>query len=156
MMERTTTTVDLFAPWKEVQQTFWERWRAAMTNGTPSAAGAVGWWNLPIEFWKAAIYGSLEVQLAAAEAWKAWVCANDANIPEITLGACQTLHFVEDWARTQMQLWEGWFAALESLAPGTANQPVAAAHGAARPRRQDGARPHDRPTYTQPHNGVPA
>jgi hypothetical protein len=150
-MERTTKTVDLFAPWVQAQQTFWERWRAAMANGARPAAGAVGMWNLPIEFWKAVIFESLEAQLAAAEAWKGWVCANDANIPEITLGACQTLHFVEDWTHTQMQLWEGWFAALESLAPGAATQPAEAAQPAEKPRTREHARAVGQPAS----NGTP-
>jgi hypothetical protein len=109
-------------------------------------------WNLPIEFWKAAIYEGLEVQLAAAEAWKAWVCASDANIPELTLGACQTLHFVEDWTRTQMQLWEGWFAALESLAPPSADQPAEAG----KPARRERARATHTPVGQLVGNGVPA
>ena len=139
-MERTTKTVDLFAPWAQAQQTFWERWRTAIADGAWPAVPAVGMWNLPIEFWKAVIFESLEVQLTAAEAWKAWVCANDGNIPEMTLGACQTVHFVEDWTRTQMQLWEGWFAALESLSPGTASQPAEAPARAEKPRTQEHAR----------------
>jgi len=154
-MERTQTTVDLFAPWTQAQQEFWERWCAAMANGVKPAAPTMGMWNLPVAFWKAAIYGSLEVQLAAAEVWKAWVCANDANIPEITLGACQTIHFVEDWTRTQMQLWDSWFAALERLAPETATRPAETVHEAARPRSPEHARRHGTPTHAQPHNGVP-
>jgi hypothetical protein len=156
MMERMTKTADLFVPWIQAQQTFWERWRAAMANGAIPAVSTAGRWNLPTEFWKAAIYGSLEVQLAAAEAWKAWVCANDANIPEMTLGACQTLHFVEDWTRAQMRLWDGWFTALESLAPETATRPAETAQAAAKPRSHEHARPHATPAHAQPHNGVPA
>ena len=155
-MERTTQTFDMFAPWKEAQQSFWERWRAAMVNGVQPAVPAVGLWNLPIELWKAAIYESLQAQLAAAQAWKAWVCANDANIPEITLGACQTLHFVEDWTRAQMQLWDGWFASLESLAPEKATQPVESVPGAVKPRSHERARRQATPTHVQSHNGVPA
>jgi len=155
-MERTITAVDLFAPWTRAQQTFWERWRAAMATGATPASSTAGMGNLPVAFWKAAIYGGLEVQLAAAEAWQAWVCANDANIPEITLGTCQTLHFVEDWTRTQMQLWEGWFAALESLAPGTAKEPGEAAQPAGKPRVREHARTIPSPVGQPPGNGVPA
>jgi len=155
-MERIETVVDVFAPWTQAQQTFWERWRAVMANGAMPAHSAISLWNLPIEFWRAAIYGSLDVQLATAEAWKAWVCANDANIPEISLGACQTLHFVEDWTRTQMRLWEGWFAALESLAPPTATRLAESEHEAAKPRLHVRAWPHGMRTHEQPHNGVPA
>lgn len=155
-MERSTKTVDLFAPWTQAQQTFWERWRAAMANGAKPGVPTVGMRELPIEFWKAAIYGGLEVQLAAAEAWRAWVCANDANIPELTLGACQTLHFVEHWTRAQMQLWEGWFAALESLASGTANQPAEAAQQAGKPGTRERARATPAPVGQRAGNGVPA
>lgn len=153
MMEQKTKIVDLVAPWNQAQQAFWERWRAAMANGMPQAVPTAGLWNLPLEFLKAAIYESLEVQLAAAEAWKSWFCANDANIPELTLGACQTVHFAEDWTRSQMQLWDAWFAALESLAPGIVEAP---AQAAAKPRAQAGARRHDRPVHAQSHNGVSA
>jgi len=155
-MERTITAVDLFAPWTRAQQTFWERWRAAMATGATPASSTAGMGNLPVAFWKAAIYGGLEVQLAAAEAWQAWVCANDANIPELTLGACQTLHFVEDWTRAQMRVWDGWFAALERLAPEPATRPAETAHEAAKPRAHEHARRHDTPTQAQRHNGVPA
>jgi hypothetical protein len=148
-MECTTTAVDLFGPWAKAQQTFWERWRAALANGATPAIPATGMGSLPIAFWKAAIYGSLESQLAAAEAWKAWVCANDANIPEITLGACQTLQFVEDWTHSQMRLWEAWFGALERPAPETAP-------GAAKPPAHEHARRHGTPAHAQQHNGVPA
>ena len=152
-MEQKTKIVEPFAPWSQAQQAFWERWRAAMTNGMPPAVPTAGLWSLPLEFWKAAIYESLEIQLAAAEAGNAWFCANDANIPELTLGACQTIHFVEDWTRSQMQLWDAWFAALESLAPGAAPQ-EAPARGAAKPRAHAGARRHDQPIHAQSHNGV--
>jgi hypothetical protein len=155
-MEHSTQTFDLFAPWTQAQQTFWERWRATMANGAPPAIPTAGWWNLPIEFWKAAIYGGLEAQLATAEAWKAWVCANDANIPEITLGTCQTLHFIEDWTRAQMQLWEGWFAALESLAPETAKEPPEAAQQAGKPRRREHIHATAAPVGQPAGNGVPA
>jgi len=155
-MERSTTIVDLFAPWTQAQQTFWERWRAAMAAGAQPALPAAGRWNLPIEFWKAAIYGSLEVQLAAAEAGKAWICANDANIPELTLGACQTLHFVEDWTRAQMQLWEGWFAALESLTPGTTAQPAETTPRAGKPRAREHVRAIPITVGHLAGNGVPA
>lgn len=117
-MARIEKTLDLFAPWAKPQQAFWERWRAAMAGGATLAAPNAGPWSLAFEFWKAAIYGGLESQLTAAEIGKEWICANDANNPAITVGTCQALHFVEDWTRTQMQLWDGWFAALESLMPG--------------------------------------
>jgi hypothetical protein len=146
-MECTKPIADLFAPWTQAQQSFWERLRAAGANGTAPADPTGGLWNLPLEFWKVAIYESLDIQLAAAEAWKAWVCATDANIPEITIGACQVAHFVEDWTRTQMQLWDSWFGALERLAPGPARQPAA--------RRVEKPRAHEhagRPAG----NGVPA
>jgi len=154
-MERTTSVVDVFAAWTKAQQTFWERWRVVLANGATPTGSPISAWSLPIEFWKAAIYGSLDVQLATAEAWKAWVCANDANIPEITLGTCQTLHFVEDWTRTQMQLWEGWFAALESLAPEAATREAQPAERAAKPRLHGRGRPDGMRTHVQPHNGVP-
>ena len=114
------TQSNLLAPWTEAQRALWERWGAAVEHGESPVASLAALWALPLEFWKAAIFETLDMQLAAAETWKAWVCATDANIPEITLGACQTLHFAEDWARAQMQLWEGWFAALERLLPGAA------------------------------------
>ena len=110
----------------------------------------------PLEFWKAAIYSGLEVQLASAEAWKAWVCANEATVPEITVGACQTLYFVEDWMRTQMQLWESWFAALESLAPGAANQPAEAGQQAPKPRTHQHPRPAAARVGQVAGNSVPA
>jgi len=127
-----------------------------MANGATPEVPAIGMWKLPIEFWKAAIYGSLEVQLAWAEIWRAGVCANDANAPETRMGACQTLHFVEDWTRARMQLWEGWFAALESLAPESAAGEAEAAQAAAQPSARSGARRQKTPTHAQPRNGVPA
>ena len=155
MMEGTTTIVDLFAPWRQAQLAFWEPRRAAMANETKPAVPAMGAANLPVEFWKAAIYGGLEAQLVAAEMWKAWICANDANIPELTRGACQLIHFTEDWTRAQMGLWDAWFASLESLAPGMVGQPTAG-HPAAKPRAHGHTRRHDTPAPAQPHNGVSA
>jgi hypothetical protein len=155
-MEGTKTAVELFAPWTKAQETFWERWRAAMANDAMPEVPTIGMGKVPIEFWKAALYGSLEVQLATAEAWRAWVCANDANAPEMRMGACQTLHFVEDWTRAQMQLWEGWFAALESLMPQDTGREAEAPQATAQPRAQQHARQHTTATHAQPHNGVPA
>jgi hypothetical protein len=126
-MQRTTKMNDLFAPWAQAQQAFW----------------------------KAAIYESLEVQLTAAEAWKAWICANDANIPEPMAGACQMVHFFEDWTRSQIQLWDGWFAVLERVAPGLAARPAEAAQEDAKPRVHEHARRHDAPAHAQSRNGVP-
>jgi len=146
----------VFAPWTKAQQTFWERWRAAMANGATQAGSPLSAWSLPIEFWRAAIYGSLDIQLATVEACKAWVCANDANIPEITGGACEVAHFVEDWTHSQIRVWEGWFAALESLAPLVASRETRPADPAAKPRLHLRARPHGAHTHEQPHNGVPA
>ena len=155
-MERTPTITDVFAPWTMAQQTFWERWRDAMMNGATPAHSPLNTWSSPIGLWRAAIYGSLDVQLVTAEAWKAWICNNDANIPEITLGTCQTLHFVEDWTRAQMQLWESWFAALESLASPTDTRITEPAPQAAKPRLHARPRPHSTRAPAQPHNGIPA
>lgn len=117
---------DVFTPWAKAQHEFWERWRATLAGDSPSNLPAFGLWNLPIELWRVAIYEGLDVQLAMAEAWTAWACANDAHIPELTLGASQTLHFVEDWTRAQMRLWDSWFAALEGATslPGAPPAPV--------------------------------
>lgn len=154
-MQRTTKMNDLFAPWAQAQQAFWEGWGAAMANGSIPAISTAGMGTTPFAFWKAAINESLEVQLTAAEAWKAWICANDANIPELTAGACQMLHFFEDWTRSQIQLWDGWFARLERVAPGLAARPAEAAQEDAKPRVHERARRHDVPAHAQSRNGVP-
>ena len=137
-MERTTATLDLFAPWARAQETFWERWRAALANGTPAPAAPFGIWGLDLEFWKVAIFEGLDLQLAMAETWKESMCASNVPIPEFQIGTCQAIHFFEDWTRSQMQLWQGWFAALESLAPQGGEPPAAPErpHGRRAPRER--------------------
>lgn len=148
-MAHTAKTFDLFAPWSQPQQAFWERWRTAMEKGAPDLASA-GPWELALEVWKAAIYSGLESQLTVAEIGKEWICTHDANNPEITLGTCQSLHFLEDWTRAQMQLWDGWFAALEGLAPGL--PPAEAKQVTHRPHHQ--AHRHGTLAQATPTNGV--
>lgn len=152
-MSRNTSS-EAFAPWAKAQNDFWERWRAAMAGDTPPMLPHFALWNLPIELWRVAIYEGLDAQLALAETWKAWTCANDANIPELTQGANQAAHFAEDWTRTQMQLWDSWFAALEGAAALFGMPPPEQKHRASR------ARSHERRHAPVPHapasNGVPA
>lgn len=133
-MESANTFVDLLGPWMKVQQVFWERWRAAAADGIAPANPASETWDVAVEGWRTAIYNGLEVQLAWTELWKDWLCANDANIPEVTLGACQTLGLVEGLTRAEMQLWDGWFKALKGIALGPANTPAHTAEQAAKPR----------------------
>jgi len=146
-MERTTTPTDPLASWTQAQQAFWDRWRTAL---------AVDVEHLPIEFWKVAIFAGLDIQLAAAEAWRAWGCGSDAANPELAFGTCQALHSVEEWTRAQMQLWEGWFAALERLTPGAAQRPARATSETTKPRAHAHARRHEPPAPPHSHNGAPA
>jgi len=113
-----TPTMDLLTPWVEAQQSLWERWRDVNAQGAAPIVPSAALMALPLEFWKAIVFEALDAELAAAETWKTWFCATDANIPELTLGACQVLHFAEDWAHAQMHLWEAVFASLEQFVPG--------------------------------------
>lgn len=122
------TMTELLTPWTQTQQELWERWRSAMSEGASAAIPGIAIEHLPLSFWKAAIFSGLEMQLTTMEIWKSWFCATDANVPELSAGACQTLSFAEGWTRTQMQLWQSWFAAMESLMPSVAIAPARAAH----------------------------
>lgn len=115
-MERNTTTVDLLAPWMKTLEAFSEPLSTAMATGTTPPTPTMNMWNTAIESWKTAIYGSLEAQLAWAQMCKDWTCCT-TNIPEAKLGACCALHFLEDWTRAQMRIWDIWSATMEGHTP---------------------------------------
>lgn len=110
-MERTNTFEEMTKPWMKVQQDMMEQWRTTMASVTPYPfIGPMSWL---VEFWKTAIYEGLTMQNMLANTWKDWVCATDANIPEISQGAEQSLNFYQGVIRSQMQVWEDWFALLQ-------------------------------------------
>ena len=110
-MERSTTTVDLLAPWTKTLEAVSEPLTTLATGTTP-AVPAINMWHTAIESWKTAIYGYLEFQFAAAQLCKDMICCTP-NTPDTKLGACATLHFMEDWTRAQMRLWDNWSATME-------------------------------------------